>query len=71
MPTLRRRGDRWYIRESLGGREIERATGCTTRKAAEAALRRYELDRADPEGAARRRAENVTVGALIGPCCQL
>jgi integrase len=65
MPTLRRRGDRWYIRESLGGREIERATGCTTRKAAEAALRRYELDRADPEGAARRRAENVTVGALI------
>ena len=65
MPTLRRRGERWYIRDSVGGRDIERATGCTTRKAAEAALRRYEHDRADPEGAARRRAEDVTVGALI------
>lgn len=61
MPTLRRKGRYFYLRDRSGGTDTEVATGCTDRKAAEAWQRQWERDRADPEGAARRTAAANTL----------
>ena len=60
MPTLRRKGRYWYLRDRSGGHDTETATGCTDKKAAEAFQRQWERDRADPEGARRRSAAAQT-----------
>ncbi len=61
MPTLRRKGRYWYLRDRSLGTDTEIATGCTDKKAAEAWQRQWERDRADPEGAARRAAAAHTL----------
>ncbi len=62
---LRRKGRYWYLRIRRRGDDTEIATRCTTRAAAEAFARRWELDDADPEGATRRRASAVTVAEVL------
>ena len=61
MATLRRKGAYWYLRDRSDGADTEYATGATDRKAAEAWRVRWERDRADPEGAARRAAASTTL----------
>ena len=65
MATLRRKGRYFYVRERSGGVDTETATGCTDRKAAEAFLREWERDRAEPERAARRAARAATVQQAV------
>lgn len=62
---LRRRGEKWYVRGTVNGERIERCTGLTDKKAAEAWLRSFERDLADPHRAARRASEAVTVQQAV------
>lgn len=62
---LRRRGEKWYVRGTVNGERIERCTGLTDKKAAEAWLRAFERDLADPHRAARRASEAVTVQQAV------
>lgn len=65
MPSLRRKGRYWYLRTHVDGRNVEIATRCTDKKAAEAFQRRWERDEADPESARRRAAQSRTVQDAI------
>ena len=62
---LRKRGEKWYLRGTVGGRRIEVCTGLTDKKAAEAWARAYQRDLADPDGAARRAAQAFTVQQAV------
>lgn len=58
---LRKRGDKWYLRGTVNGARIERCTGLTDKKAAEAWAREFQRDLADPQAATRRAARSTTV----------
>jgi integrase len=53
---LRKRGDVWYGIWYEGGRRVVRTTKCTDKKAADAKVRQWERDAADPDHAAARTA---------------
>ncbi len=59
---LRKRGDVWYGTWQEGGRRIVRTTRCTDRKAAEARVRQWERDAADPNHAF---AQTATLTAAL------
>ena len=62
---LRKRGDKWYLRGTVNGQRIERCSGLTDKKAAEAWAREYQRDLADPAAAARRAARATTVAQAL------
>lgn len=62
---LRKRGEKWYLRGTVNGERIEKCSGLTDKKAAEAWAREYQRDLADPERAARRVAEAFTVQQAV------
>ena len=53
---LYKRGQIWWVRWSEGGRKVCKSTGCTDKKAADIALRRWQRERADPNHAAAHQA---------------
>lgn len=62
---LRKRGDKWYVRGTFNGERVERCTGLTDKKAAEAWARQFERDLADPQGPSRRAAQATTVQQAV------
>lgn len=62
---LRRRGDKWYLRGTIDGERVEKCSGLTDKKAAEAWARQWERDRADPDATARRAARSTTVAQAL------
>lgn len=65
MATLRRKGRYYYLRCRSGGTDTEIATGCTDKEAAKTWQRIWERDRADPEGARRRAAEETARATTV------
>lgn len=60
---LYKRGQIWWVRWSEGGRKVRKSTGCTDKKAADIALRRWQRERADPNHAAAHQATVGTAAA--------
>ena len=65
MLNLRKRGLVFQVRGKVAGITIERSTGCTDRRAAEAFARTLERDLADPAGAARRLGDATTFSQVV------
>ncbi len=63
---LRKRGEKWYLRGTVNGERIEKCSGLTDKKAAEAWAREYQRDLADPDRAARAAANATTVKTAVG-----
>jgi len=63
-PGLYKRGEVWWIRYSLGGRQIRRSTGVTSRKAAEALLGKTKAELFAGTHFPEARMAGLTVGEL-------
>ncbi|MFM2417019.1 MAG: hypothetical protein RL385_1742 [Pseudomonadota bacterium] len=62
---LRKRGKIWYGTVYLGGRAVERTTGCTDKAAARAVLSGWEREAADPDRAATKATLNDALALML------